>query len=263
MLLRIRHRASPHERAPGAASINAEVIGGNLEAISTHGGLVAKGVGSKQPEVVKRVRRPTAARRQELLEVAASLFASRGYYSVTVDDIGEALGITGPAIYKHFPSKEALLVGVFDGVIAHQTERMQVVMSEASTSAEALPAMIRLHLDFAINQRENLSVWRQEFHNLPEDDRWRLRRAQRLYVEEWVHVVGAMHPGLSDAEIRAVVHGVLSMLQSPSEFVSGLPTDTLVNLLSSMALAALRGAQTRPVDRSSTRSRTRRADKTA
>lgn len=197
----------------------------------------------KTPDAPKRVRRRSADRRQELLGVAARLFASRGYYSVTVDDIGEALGLTGPALYKHFASKEALLVAVFDAVIAQQTERMHEVLAGASTPAEALPAIVRLHLDFAIEQRENMSVWRQEFHNLPEEDGWRLRRAQRLYVEEWVHVVHALEPGLSDAEVRAVVHGILGMLQSPSEFLSGLPTETLASLLSGMALAALKGAK--------------------
>jgi len=76
-----------------------------------------------------------------------------------------------------------------------------------------------------------MAVWRQEFHHLPEADSSRLRRAQRLYVEEWVHVVHELRPDLDDASVRALVHGVLALLQSPSDFHSGLPDDGVVNLL--------------------------------
>ena len=74
----------------------------------------------KQPPKPPQVRRRTAVRRRELIAAAARLFAARGYYAVTVDDLGEALGISGPALYRHFPSKQALLVAVFDQVIEIQ-----------------------------------------------------------------------------------------------------------------------------------------------
>jgi AcrR family transcriptional regulator len=191
-------------------------------------------------------RLSSSARRQELISVAANLFASRGYYPVTVDDIGEAVGLTGPALYRHFSSKEALLVAVFDQVIEQLTEHLRELVSKAPDPESALRAMVRFHVGFAIEQRENVAVWRQEFQNLPETDRWRLRRAQRLYVEEWVHLVHEMRPEFSDTEVRAAVHAAIGLLQSPSDFESGLPAEAAVNLLMSMALAALEHASTKP-----------------
>jgi AcrR family transcriptional regulator len=192
--------------------------------------------------MAKRLR--SSARRQELISVAANLFASRGYYPVTVDDIGDAVGLTGPALYRHFSSKEALLVAVFDQVIEQLTDRLRELVSKAPDPASALQAMVRLHVEFAIEQRENVAVWRQEFQNLPETDRWRLRRAQRLYVEEWVHLVHELRPEFSDTEVRAAVHAAIGLLQSPSDFQCGLPAEAAVNLLMSMALAALEHAST-------------------
>ena len=195
---------------------------------------------SSQPaERPTRTRLRSSARREELIGVAANLFGSRGYYPVTVDDIGDAVGLTGPALYRHFPSKEALLVAVFDHVIEQWTDRVREVVSEAPDPATALQNIVRLHVGFSIEQRQNLAVWRQEFHNLPEADRWRLRRAQRLYVEEWVHLVHELRPEFSDTEVRAAVHAVIGMLQSPSDFQSGLEPEASTNLLMSMALAAL------------------------
>src|SRR5439155_10604421 len=147
-------------------------------------------------------------------------------------------------------SKQALLVAVFDQAIDQLRNRVRELVSEASDPSSALLAIVRLHVEFAMEQRENVAVWRHEFQNLPETDRWRLRRAQRLYVEEWVHVVQELRPEFSDTEVRAAVHGAIGLLQSPSDFQSGLPAEATVNLLMSMALAALgaRHADAAPVD---------------
>jgi AcrR family transcriptional regulator len=202
-------------------------------------------------EATKRptqTRRRTSVRRQELIEAAARLFAARGYYAVTVDDLGDALGLSGPALYRHFPSKEALLVAVFDRVIELQREQLRDVLTQAKDPASALEAIVLLHVQFAVDQRETMAVWRQEFHHLPEADGWRLRRAQRLYVEEWVHIVHELRPELNDASVRALVHGVLGLLQSPSDFQSGLADEGVINLLMSMAVAAVFHGSTRPLD---------------
>lgn len=202
----------------------------------------------REPAKPTQTRRRTSVRRLELTDAAGRLFATRGYHAVTVDDIGGALGLSGPALYRHFPNKEALLVAVFDRVIEQQRERQREVLAEAANPAAALEAMVRLHVQFAVEQRENLAVWRQEFHHLPEADSWRLRRAQRLYVEEWVHVVQELRPELNDASVRGLVHGVLSLLQSPSDFQSGLPDEGIMNLLMSMAVAAVFQGSTEPLD---------------
>lgn len=202
---------------------------------------------SSTPQRPTRTRLRSSARRKELISVAGNLFASRGYYAVTVDDIGDAVGLTGPAIYRHFSSKEALLVAVFDQVIEQLTTRLRELLADAPDPAAALLAIVRLHVEFAIEQRQNVAVWRQEFQNLPEPDRWRLRRAQRLYVEEWVHLVHELRPEFTDTEVRSAVHAAIGLLQSPSDFQSGLPAEAAVNLLMSMALAALEQASTEPL----------------
>ena len=50
-----------------------------------------------------------AHRRQQLLDAAAHLFAERGFNGVSIEELGAAAGVSGPALYRHFPSKEAML----------------------------------------------------------------------------------------------------------------------------------------------------------
>ena len=58
-------------------------------------------------QVTTRTAEPT--RREQILATAADLFAARGFHGVSVVDLGAACGISGPALYKHFASKDAVL----------------------------------------------------------------------------------------------------------------------------------------------------------
>src|ERR1700712_1502436 len=62
---------------------------------------------------------PGTGRRAQILAVAAQLFAKHGFHGVTIADLGAAVGVSGPALYRHFPSKEALLAEMLVGISEH------------------------------------------------------------------------------------------------------------------------------------------------
>jgi AcrR family transcriptional regulator len=62
-----------------------------------------------------RTRDPS--HKERILAVAADLVARHGYHEVSMADIGAAAGITGSGLYRHFASKSALLVALFDRAI--------------------------------------------------------------------------------------------------------------------------------------------------
>ena len=128
-------------------------------------------------------------RRGMILASAIELFEGRGFHGAGMDDIAAAAGVTGPAIYRHFPSKDALLVALFDqlaerlagGVAEVRAGLGQGTMPEAQ---KALEALVRFHVRLALDERALIVVYISEERNLPEADRRRARRAQRAYVEE-------------------------------------------------------------------------------
>jgi AcrR family transcriptional regulator len=71
-------------------------------------------------------------RREQLLEVALSLFAERGFPDTTMDDIAEAAGVTKPLLYQHFSSKRALYLELADSVAAD----LVAAISSATSSAD-------------------------------------------------------------------------------------------------------------------------------
>ncbi|HEX8627766.1 MAG TPA: helix-turn-helix domain-containing protein, partial [Catenuloplanes sp.] len=91
------------------------------------------------------------SRRDEILQIAVGLFAARGYHGVSMDDIGSAAGVTGPALYHHFAGKEAMLaaalIPVSEGLLDGGRERVAAHPAEAGA---ALSSLIDFHVDFAL-----------------------------------------------------------------------------------------------------------------
>lgn len=184
-------------------------------------------------------------RQRELLQAAADLFARHGYRAVGINDISGALGLTGPAFYRHFPSKEAVLVAVLeDAVIAH-LEDVEEIKRTVDDPLEALTAIVENHVAFVHDHTADIVTWRTEVRSLAEADRHRLRVLMRLYTEEWVAALAALRPGADEESLRAMCHGAISLIQSATEFSSKLPREKAAPLLARMAVHAL---VTTPVD---------------
>ena len=129
-------------------------------------------------------------------------------------------------------------------LLQRHLEQIGRIAREVDDPGELLPAILSHHLAFTVEAGDQLAAWNEEFRDLPAEDARRLRRMQRLYVEEWVSVVVRVRADFSEGEARAAVHATMALLQSGAARRSGLPPGELEDLLGSMALAALRGPQT-------------------
>jgi len=115
-------------------------------------------------------------------------------------DIGAAAGITGSAIYRHFDGKSAVLVTMFDHVIDDLSREASEIVASGDALA-ILRGLIATQVRFVLRDRTLAQVYHNEVANLPEEDRHRLRRKQRLYIEEWVHVLAQLRPDAGDATV--------------------------------------------------------------
>ncbi|MCA1268508.1 TetR/AcrR family transcriptional regulator [Streptomyces sp. 7G] len=194
-----------------------------------------------------RVAAPT--RREQILREAARLIAERGFHGVGVDEIGAAVGISGPGLYRHFPGKDAMLAELLVGISERLLEggRLRVAEDEArgDGSPEALlDALIEGHIDFALDDRPLITLHDRELDRLRDTDRKRVRRLQREYVEVWVGVVRALYPSLAENRARVTVHAVFGLLNStphlarPDALPGRAATAALLHRLARGAFAA-------------------------
>ncbi|MFI0719970.1 TetR/AcrR family transcriptional regulator [Streptomyces sp. NPDC021224] len=189
------------------------------------------------------------SRRDQILREAARLFAERGFHGVGVDEIGAAVGISGPGLYRHFAGKDAMLAELLVGISGRLLTAGRRRVAEADGPEEALNALIRGHIDFAIDDRPLITLHDRELDRLRESDRKLVRQLQRQYVEVWVGVVGAVHPDATEREVRAAVHAVFGLLNSTPRLgaqavlASRAGMSELLRKLALGALSALDSAQ--------------------
>jgi AcrR family transcriptional regulator len=179
------------------------------------------------------------SRREQILQAAAQLFAERGSRAVGVDDVGAAVGVTGPAIYRHFASKDAMLaemlVRISEYLLAGGSER---VADAGADPAGQLRALIAFHVDFALDNPALITVQDRDLASLPDAEAAQVRRLQRRYVEVWVAVLDRLQPGADAPTCRARAHAVFGLINSTPHSAGRLGRPAMAALLAEMAWAA-------------------------
>ena len=187
--------------------------------------------------------RQKADRRAAILAAAAARFAERGYAGVTIEDLGAAVGISGPAVYRHFPGKSAVLAAILEGASATLLEGAEGVLGEAPDAASALRSLIRFHVDFALHEADVIVVQDRELEQLDADARHEVRSLQRRYVEHWVDTLARLRPDRAETELRFRAHAAFGLLNSTphSARIPGRrPADgTIRGILEEMTWASL------------------------
>jgi AcrR family transcriptional regulator len=75
------------------------------------------------------LRLPAIERKEQVLDVALSVFATKGFHDTSMNDIAEAAGVTKPVVYQHYESKRALFLAIID----HVGDRMIDVLTAATS----------------------------------------------------------------------------------------------------------------------------------
>lgn len=207
---------------------------------------------------LRRYRDPVG-RRQQILDTAARLFAQRGFHGVSVGDLGAAVGISGPGLYKHFASKEAILAEMLARIseeLLHEGRRR--VAGAGDDAGAALAGLVDSHVDFALRHPELIVVQDRDWSSLPDAARARVRALQSAYVDLWATVLhrvradsagnqagnqagdqaGGQTGDQPDDQARAMAHIAFGLINStPHSTV--LAVEPMRELLTTMALSAL------------------------
>jgi AcrR family transcriptional regulator len=171
-----------------------------------------------------------------------------------LEDIGAAAGVSGPAIYRHFPNKEALLVELLVGISTRLLTGATDVVARAKDAEEALDGLIDFHLDFALGESDLIRIQDRDLSHLPEPAKRQVRKAQRQYVELWVSVLRRLDEDLGEADARLMAHATFGLLNSTPHSVKPSTTKAAEassrTVLRRMTVAALTSAgRVRDVER--------------
>jgi AcrR family transcriptional regulator len=170
--------------------------------------------------------------------VAQRLFYERGFDAVGIDEVGEAAGITGPAIYRHFSGKDEILGTLFEEAVGSLMVRIGDEPFE--DPVEELTFLAREHARFVVDHQELASILIRDDRSLAEPFRRRHHRRERPYIERWINCLKACFPNRKEGELTSAVFAALHMLNSVGTWPpAARRTEGLDDLMTAMTLGAL------------------------
>jgi AcrR family transcriptional regulator len=156
--------------------------------------------------------KPQVSRREAILTAALTLMRAKGYHGVGIDEIGDAAGISGPAVYRHYSSKSDILLDAYDRVGSRVAVGVEAALSGAKGPADALQRLIDSYVSIAFDNVDLIIATGQEGAALPKAERPRLIRQRRDIAESWSRVLVELRPDLSESEVHRHVASVFPMV---------------------------------------------------
>ena len=168
--------------------------------------------------------------------------------------LGAATGVSGPAIYRHFTSKQAVLAALLIEVSENLVTGGHAVVDTARDAASALAALVAFHVDFALDAPDVIRVQDRDLDSLGDADAHEVRALQRRYVELWVQVLSRLYPESATSLLRIKAHAAFGLMNSTPHSTArsgtrsaegtpgataGTATPAVRQLLGDMAMRAL------------------------
>jgi AcrR family transcriptional regulator len=184
-------------------------------------------------------------RDEQILAAAEKLFFERSFDGVGVDEIGRIAGTSGSAIYRHFPSKDAILAALFDKTLDPLLTRVGEPEEDARADLEKL---VRSFVGLSNSHERLVSIWLREQRSLAQRYRREHDRRRRRITERWIGCLQRCYPARSTDEIVTATRGVQLLLLSealrPPGGQRAKQAEELLVQLGLSALAALGPAAT-------------------
>jgi AcrR family transcriptional regulator len=176
-------------------------------------------------------RRAADERRRELADEAAGRFYRRGFHGVSLADVANAVGLTAPAVYRHFRNKKALLAGAIDS-------GLDVVDAAFGSESGSLENLLHSLAGVALERRELWVLLQREMRHLDGDELVRIQGRFADLVSRVTAPVRAARPDVDDGQLSMLVTAVLAVLASPSVSGLRLPRAEYQDILAAAASAA-------------------------
>jgi len=183
-------------------------------------------------DTVTAVNRRPRNRQTAIVSAAAALFADRGFAATRIDDIGAQVGVTGPAIYRHFKSKDALLAAVVMDTLAAFAVR-------DDGAGAALERVLNDAVGVALDDPARLATYIRERHRLAGDAREQYVRAERRLYRAWRSAIRAANPSLDDKTTATRQFAVLTAMSAVAVRPPVLGRTQLVHLLVEAMMSVL------------------------
>jgi len=155
----------------------------------------------------------TRVRRADIVAAALELFADKGYLATTMDDIGRAVNVRGPSLYKHVTSKQDLLVEIMESSMATVLRDHAVAVGSTDDVADQLRRAVEAHVRFHARHRLEAFVGTRELRHLSDGNRAAMAARRRDYERGFRVLVerGVAEDRFRVGSVRLTTYSLLDM----------------------------------------------------
>ncbi|MCV7319556.1 TetR/AcrR family transcriptional regulator [Mycolicibacterium confluentis] len=173
-------------------------------------------------------------RTEQVARAAAHLFQDYGYQNVSIDRIGAAVGLTGPAVYRHFKGKHEILVHALMSQVRLAEDLHAAVNDQGTTAEERLHLLLAGFGDLTANGNE-ATLWRREQRHLDPAEREIFRKYFADNQEQIAAHINAFKPELGEYKSELLGFAVLAMFSSTPDIRGSLSADRLQEIQRALA----------------------------
>ncbi len=178
-------------------------------------------------------------RRAQIAAVAAEAFDAYGYHGVGMDDIAATLGISGPALYRHFPGKYALFLSSVESLVGALDEATDLPGEPGEAPRRRLERVLYAVVETSLTHRRSGGLYRWEARLLHDDDRRRVVDTVRVVIDRIAAPVRSMRPDMPESDVRLRTTAALSILGSVTGHRTPLARHRIPPLLVGGCLAVI------------------------
>lgn len=163
-----------------------------------------------------RPRLSTETRQAEIVAAVLELAAERGPAEITTGDIAAALNLTQGAVFKHFPSKDAICVAVLDWVEENLLAALESAAQDGATPLEGLRQVFMAHIQFVV---QHPGVPRILFNDLQRPDDTPLKHRVRSLLSRYREILLRL---LAAAEKQGLIASGLDTAAAAALFIGSV-----------------------------------------
>jgi AcrR family transcriptional regulator len=162
------------------------------------------------------------ARRREVIDTAARLFAERGYDGTSISELTEATGLAAGGLYHYIEAKDDLLIAICDELLEPLLARAREIAAVEAPPVEQLGELIGAWVAHVVAHRHHMLVFTQERQAIERQPRWRRVRSQRKAFEKILDDVlarGEADGSMTFADRRLSLLALLGMVNYTPQWV--------------------------------------------
>jgi AcrR family transcriptional regulator len=196
------------------------------------------------------VRRRPKDRKAQIARASAGAFSALGYHKVSMEAIAAKVGISAPALYRHYASKYDLFRGAVLALGQQLVDCTDFAEADVASSdpAATLDRLVDALIDVTLANRESGGLYRWQARYLHGEDQSTLMDQLRVVNRRIQRPLLVIRPTLTPSQRWMLSSGLLSVIGSIVDHHVRLPADEIRALLADAASAILATALPKPED---------------